>query len=736
MMNQEKALQRFGGGQEPVRLPVVTPPAVNQWESEPAEAPVPLSHYFWILKSHRWKILCFVAACVTATVIISSRLTPVYQATTTVDIDRQGPTGVIGQESMRTNTNDADQFLATQIKLIQSDSVLRPVVNRLKLLEVEQDAVERVEGSAAAVEEAPLALKRLKVVRPANTYLLLISYRSSDPHLAANVANGVAQSYVEHTYNIRYRSSASLSSFMEKQLEELKAKMERSGAALVQFERELNVINPEERTTIMSARLMQLNTEYTTAQTDRVRKEAAFDSMASGTVEAAQVSTQGEALKRLGERLDEANQKFAEVKTHFGTNHPEYRRAAEQVSEVQRQMVSTRQNIGHRVQIEYQQAVNREKMLSRAVADQKAELDRINSRSVEYQSLKREADADKKLYEELIHKIKEAGINASFQNSSIRVADPARPPAKPVSPNIKLNALLALLFSSVLAISAAVVSDLVDDTIRDPDLAQRSLNTPVIATLPWVKTWKSVLLAQPSSSDTSLALARGGDNQGQFLNSYGEAIRTLRNSLLLGDFDRRLRSLLVTSASPGEGKSTAAAHLAVAHAEQGQKTLLIDGDLRRPSIARRFNISSSQGLSNVLMEEVGWRDTLLKIEGVPSLDIMTAGPPSRRASDLIGRGLFELLEEACREYDLVILDGPPLPGFAEPLQMATSVDGVLIVTHAGQTSRKAVNTVLVTLSRLRVNVVGLVLNQVKKDMSQSYHYYGHYSKYYQAGNRA
>jgi len=186
--------------------------------------------------------------------------------------------------------------------------------------------------------DAPVALKRLKVTRPPNTYLLLISYRSPDPQLAANVSNAVADSYLKHTYNIRYRSSASLSAFMEKQLEELKAKMERSSSALLQFERELNVINPEEKTSILSARLLQLNTEFTNAQADRVRREAAYNSVRSGSLEAAQASTQGEALKKLAERLFEAQEKFAQVKTHYGTSHPEHRKAAAQVAELKTQL--------------------------------------------------------------------------------------------------------------------------------------------------------------------------------------------------------------------------------------------------------------------------------------------------------------------------------------------------------------------------------------------------------------
>jgi capsular exopolysaccharide synthesis family protein len=705
------------------------PPQVDVEAEEPS---VPLAHYLWVLRRHRWKILGFIVASTLATLVVSSRITPVFEATATVDIDRQTPSGVIGQEAARSVLNDSDQFLATQIKLIQSDSVLRPVALRFGLLEHEQQFQNMDPGRRAGLEDAPVLLKKLKVSRPPNTYLLLASYRSTDPRLAADVANAITQSYLEHTYNIRIRSSASLASFMEKQIEELRAKMERSSQALMQFERELNVINPEEKTSILSARLLQLNTEFTNAQGDRVRKEAAFNTSRGGTLEAALVSGQGEALRKLAERLNDTQERFAEAKAHFGANHPEYRKLAAQSAELRTQMDATRVNITRRIDIEYREALNRESMLDVAVRQTKTEFDRLNARSFEYQSLKREAEADKKLYEELIRKIREAGINAGFQNSTIRIADPARPPIKPVFPNLKLNLALALLFSTLVTVGVALTCDVLDNTIRDPEQVARTLNTEVIGSLPVVKAWHG-RLGPAAGGEKSAALVRASDAD-HSVTGFEEAIRTLRNSILLSDFDRRIKSLLITSAIPGEGKSTTAANLAVAHAEQGHRTLLIDGDLRRPSLHRRFNVSGSLGLSNVLVAEVPWRDALVKIEHPGELHLLPAGPPSRRAADLIGRGLVELLDEASLEYDLVILDGPPMLGFAEPLQMATAVDGVVVVARAGETPRTAIANVLGTLTRLRAKVVGLVLNEVHRETSRGYYYYGHYRKYYAAGN--
>lgn len=710
------ALADPGRSLEPLRLP-----GPGGFEPDYGDQSLPLQHALWVCKRHRWRIAAFVAASVLATLLVSSRLQPVYEATATIDVDRQMPTGVIGQDATRTATHDSDQFLATQIKLIQSDSVLRPVAQKFRLLEAEQTGGQPVPGET---REAPVVLKRLKVERPRNTYLMLVSYRSTDPRLAADVANAVAQSYLEHTFHIRYRSTLGLSSFMERQLEELKSNVDRSSAALLQFERELNVINPEEKTSIISARLLQLNTEYTAAQADRVRKEAAYQSVRSGSLEAAQVSTQGESLRRLGEKVEDAQARFAEVRTHFGPNHPEYRKVQAQLAEAERLFQQTRENIARRVDVEYREAVNRENMLRAAVAEQKAEFDRLNARSLQYQILKREAEADKKLYEELVRKIKEASINASFQNSAIRIADMARPPDRPVYPRIPLNLLLAFLASFLLAVSVALLSDYLDDTIRDPEQAARILSTEVVGTLPAVKPWRS--LPAPANSQELTTLPGAEPDQA----GYDEAIRTLRNSILLADFDRRLRSILITSAAPAEGKSTIAVRLALAHAGQRRRTLLIDGDLRRPSVHRQLGLTPTVGLSNLLSSEMPWREAITRPPDLPDLDVITAGPLMRRASELLEKRLLSLLEEAASEYDLVILDAPPLLGFAECLHMATSVDGVVVVGRAGQTSRKAIGAVLNTLNRLRANVIGLVLNEVHKEMSDSYAYYGHYRKYY------
>lgn len=732
--------------------PLPLPPYL---EIDPPQASLPASHYLFLVLRHKWKILGFVGFCLLATYLVCARLTPLYQATAKIDVDRRVPIGIIGQEASQASSgDDADAFMATQMELIQADAVVRPVAEKFNLLQRESQLEKLAKDGVRRKTDAPVYLRQLKVTRPVNTYILRISYRSPDPQLAADVANAIAQSYLEHTFEIRIRSSSALSAFMVKQLDELKAKMERSSLALAKFERELNVLNPEEKTNILAARLLQLNTEYTSAQADRVRKEAAHNAMQSGSLAAAEISTQGDSLKQVQDRVNQAKQHLADVASIYGPNHSEYRKASNDLAELQRQFDEMQHNVAQRVEADYAEAVNREKMLGAAVARTKAEYDQLNGRSFQYQQLKRDADADKALYSDLERRIREAGINAGFQNSSIRIADFARPPDAPVFPRKKLSLLLAFIISSVIAICGAILSDVLDDTVRDPEQAARALDTAVLGTLPAVKQMKRLrnstaqngmppnLLSNGYTPRGLLGLtnANEGGSQPRLLlpgssvyegiASYEESIRTLRQSILLPDFDRNLKSLLITSAAPGEGKSTSVIHLAIAHAEQGKRTLIIDADLRRPSVHKKINLEMKAGLSNVLLGEMTWKQALVNTKTWPDLDVLPAGMASRRASDLVGSMMIDILDEAAKEYDLILVDAPPVLGFAEAMQIASAVDGVIVIARAGQTSRKAVGTALATLRRLQTNVIGLVLNEVDKHSTNGYYYYSEYRKYY------
>jgi succinoglycan biosynthesis transport protein ExoP len=700
------------------------------------EAPVnsvSLSQYLWVVRRHLWKLVGFVVFSVLATVIVSKRLTPLYESTAIIDIDRQTPAAVLGAESNAAiNSPDVENYLTTQEQIVKSDAVLRPVVEKYHLLTPAMAKLANDKLLSSRLKDAPIELPGLKISRPLHTFLLLISYRSADPQLSADIVNEIARSYIRHTYDIRYQAASQMTGYMEKQLEELKAQMERSAAALANLEKDLDVINPEEKTNVFSARLLHLDNDLTNAEVERAGKEAAYNAVKSGSLPAVEASGEGEQMRSLETKLNEATERFTEVQTQFGSSHPIYKKAASQVSQLQLEIDTLRQRIVQRVQIDYQQSLNRESLLRQEMRQAKAEFDQMNARSFEYKALKQEADTDKALYEELIRKIREAGINASFESSSIRLADVARPALYPSFPKTRLNALLALLGSVIIGLSIIFLIDALDTTVLDREHLQRELRVPMLPSLPVGKFPIGTLPMQELPGDPD-AVFNGGSGKNSLSApnaAFNEAIRTLRSSILLsGGLEHHSKSILVTSASPGEGKSTIALYLAAAHSQQQRRTLLIDGDLRRP--VAKLGVSNDRGLSDVVNGNMHWREAVQTPYAYPDLDVLSAGPSSRRVADRIGIVLRSILDEAEREYDLVVIDSPPLLGFAEPLEIAALADSVIIVARAGRTNRSAVASVVEQLKQVRANIIGVVLNGVRADMSSQYYYYSprYYSHY-------
>ncbi len=689
---------------------------------EPEEL-LPIQHYLWLLRRAWWKIAIAVAVCTILTAAGCFLITPAYEATARITVDTKLPSSVLGSEGAAQSGSDLEEFINTELDLIQSDSVLRPVAEQYHLLPALRHGV-------AADPKGPVSLRNLTVTHPLNSLLIKITYRSKNPQQAADVANAIAQSYIDTVYSTRVRSTMNVSGFMEKQLDDLKGNMNKSAEALAAYERELGVIDPEQQTSVIAQRVLQLNTEYTEAENERIRKQTAYRGVQAGNPAAVEISTQSEQLFKLQQQLQDAQQRMATLKTTYGPNYPEYRKGANELAEVTRQYNAARADIGKRIETDYGQAASHEALLRDALAQAKAQADKLNASSVQYLQLKRDAEANRTLYNELYRKIKEAGINSGFQNSAIRIADEARPQTSPVFPKKSLFTALGFALSLVFSMIAVLLTDMLDKSVRDPEQARRTLQIEVLGVLPDVQELKPagrqlLLDAGDGVKGERRPLADWSRSQG----AYTEAIRTMRSLLLLERTREPLRSLLVTSALAGEGKSTCTAHLAIAHALQGRKTLLIDADLRRPSQHGHFALKNAEGLADVILEGRSLHDVRREIEGISNLHVVTAGSGFQKAAHLVGTRMPGLLEEAIEDYDLVVIDAPPMLGLAEPIQIACAADATILIAQAGRTDQEAVSAALGTLHRLDVNVLGLVLNKVRREMSSTYEHYGVYEQY-------
>lgn len=709
-----------------IQLPSIDLAGFRPTGFSPIDAGTSLTHFAKIIRRQKWLILGCMFVAMVAAVALTFTLPKLYQGTATVKVDRHSAGG---QDASQSSTiDDMDQIITTQMQLAASDPVLRPIAEKYHLLQ-EEHQLRRFffwdisAGEARLKRAAPIELKRLKITRPPNTYLVNISYRAYDPQLAANVANDVATSLIAHANDTGGRSYVQVSALIASDMKDLRVKMNASARRLAQYEKDLNMVDPEQRTTVIDARLTQLNTEFTTAQAERLHKEAILDDVGkSHTLAAAQAAeAQGRSslLDNNLERLDAARQQFAAARSYYGENHPEYRKAKEQVDELQAQVQRLQVGLGDKTAAEYAQALGREDRLRHVLDQTKAEADSTKERTIQYEQLKSEAETDKKLYQDLETRTREAEISNQLRDATIQIATEARPPDEQISPKLIVNVPVAMILSLVVGVFAALLRDAMDTTFSDAEDAASRLRVDVLAAIPGTRR-----LPPASRPDELLRISTDPARRrsAELAARYGQAIRALRNALATATLDRPLRSVLMTSANPSEGKSTTAINLAVASAQIGKKVLLLDADLRRPSLHKHFDLSCATGLSDVLARSVPIRDAIVQIDDL-NLHVMPAGRTSGHAADLISMGFATTLEMLSRDFDLVIVDGPPMLGVAESQEMAGLVDGVLLLTKAGSTTGRAVADTLASLLRVRANILGVVMNQVKPSSCYGPYYY-------------
>lgn len=711
--------------ERPLPLPAEFPGGGN------TEVPVSVGHYFWLLRRAWWKIALATTLSTGLAGYVAHRIQPLYESTARVAVDPEVSNTVMGDHGpVDVAGSETEQFFNTELELIQSDAVLRPVAQQFHLL---------LKGNPsappdAAGTDAPVLLPGLSVVHPANSFLITISYRSHDPRQAAAIANAITHSFSLRSHTMRADASREESEFIRAQLGELKQKMDDSALALAAYEKQLGVINPDEKTSILESRLGELNTAYTEAQNDRMQKEVDLRALQTGSTAALEVSPQATPLSRMEDNLHAAQGRMEAVKGIYGSANPEYKQAANALQEATHQYEEAQHSVAKRIEMQFAEARHHEELIGIAVQATKSEFDSLNAHSVEYQELKREAESNKTLYAELFRKVQEARINAAFQGSPIRVFDQARPGQHPVFPKKSVFLCLGFLLSMLGSILVVVIADLMDKTLRDPFQVHQEIGVDVIGILPHVR--KNMPLAPTGQDVTEILPAHPrrwfASPEFETAEFYGEAVSALLSTIRVSRFHRNLRSVLVTSPNAGEGKSTCIAHLAAAHARQGNRTLLIDADLRCPTQHLHFAMKNTLGLADAVTDNKRLQDLKQQAPGNPNLDVIVAAQGGSAVIERVGKAVEDLLAAAHAEYDLVFIDAPPMLCFAEPIHLAGAADGVLVICRAGHTSKQEVSGVFSKLRRLGAAPLGLVLNQVHQKMSVQY---GGYQSYYRRKGR-
>jgi succinoglycan biosynthesis transport protein ExoP len=654
-------------------------------------------------------ILTLMVLTIAAAFAVQFLAPKIYESTAIVTVERHASNGVMGRAGTRLlSIDDMDQVIATEIEISHSDPVLRPVAEQFDLLAVEkQFSGVDTEQVRRQKSEADIQLKHLQVARSANSDTMRITYRANDPQLAANVANAVAQSLVKQSDEAAKRSFDQIATTVAQSLPDLVAKMDTSAKSLAEFERQLNMADPEQRVAMLSARVAELNTQLAATQNERIRREAILGQVnASDTLAAAQTASRDNSLTEAQQRLNVARQQFAMARSYYGERHPEYAKAQKQEQELEGQIRELQSNAKNQAQAEFREAESQEARLSSLLQQTKVELEKLQASAHQYENLKNEAQSDKDNYNRLAAQARSEAIEQQIHDVSLQMTSPARPAQQPFFPNLPINLGVAIVGSGLLGMAVTLFGKSMDPSFYGPNKGRNKINLAVLASLP---TSKSLQNASTPNGISLRAKALLTENTAEF----EEGIRELRAALMLITNKQQVRNVLMTSATAGEGKSTAAAHLAVASAQAGQRVLLIDANLRRPALHNAFGIANTIGLSEVLKGERPYSEAIVET-GEQGVFLMPAGQVSRRAADLIGIGLSTVLAKTSRVFDLVIVDAPAILGASESLQMAGAVDGVLLLTKAGATTEQDVSEVLSNLSRARANVLGLVMNQIQR----------------------
>src|SRR5882762_894691 len=693
-------------------------------------------------------LIVFFVAFVVGT-IATLKQKPTFRAQVVLEIQRENPDIPTIQELYRLE-NVSDDYLKTQYSILASKSLARRVIDQLRLSAVSEfnapkwwswKRKKQIPASQVfAIGTPPTDRElyervlerfqdRLTIDPLARSRLVSVNFDSRDPDRAAQVANTLASDYIEQSLEARWGAAQTAAEWLSQQLTGVKGKLEKSEDDLQDYAHRngLTFLQNDKGViqNVANDRLQELQAELTKAQAERYSKEALYRLVQTGDYGALPGVFENRMLQDLTVRLAELKQEHAQLSTTFNPDYPRVKEVQNQIEEIEGSLQQERTRAADQISNEYLASTHREQLVHQALVGQEKQIDLLAERSVQYNILKREVDTNKQLYEGLLQQWKEAGLSSSLKTANIRVVDSADPPVKPVKPKLSLNLAVAAFLGLALGVCAAFFQERLDDTVKGADDVERLFGFSALALIPSVPSSNG---HQPRFVKSLETEAEGGERKGARQESFApwyridrdrvkhssmvEAFRSLRTSVLLSAADCPPRSLLVTSTQPGEGKTTIASNLAIALAQVGKRVLLVDADLRSPSLHRLFGRRDDPGLVGYLVNREDWHSMVRPSETV-GLDLLTCGPVPPNPSELLSSPRMAALVESARErYEYVILDSAPMLALADARILAPMVSGVLLVVKSGTIPREQVLHAERGIRSVGANLSGVVLNRV------------------------
>ncbi len=693
------------------------------------DAGLPLSFYWTQIRRHLYKILVAAIAITVGVGLYTLKLPKRYESAVTLRVDFKAP--ALAAEANNNPAFDPTTIIQTEVMDVAQRSVILDAIHNAHLnrdpglrleLGTPTDAMTPTTADPDAREDALVGLiqSQIRADSPGDTHNINIHFQSLNPVTSATVANALASALIFHEFQTRQQEQDDLLQFMKQQFVDVNARVEREQAALTAYQLKNNILNPDAQSSLENATLNALNSSYLAAQGALTQVQAEENMLRSGNLtDALLASDEGAALRPTYAAWRQAELQFEQVKATRGAANPAYEAAQQAVRDARTQLNAAIASTKAQIDIQYRRAQNQEQLVAKQLAAARMAMQSFNLKDLDYQTQKRDLDADQKLYNDLQAQIKQQQLTASLSDSGLRVTNPATPNYVAVYPNVRENIVLALLFSLFGGCALAVLAGTLDRSFTTPDTVEQYLRIPLLGALPVIAD-KQHLVELANQTAGPEAAPRS---------AFAESVLMLRTALLYAA-PQGFRTLSITSAQPQEGKSVLAANLGVALALHGAKVLLMDTDVRRPTLHRLFEMNNHVGLANVLRQMAPLEDCF-RATTVERLYVMPAGPAVANPGELLATMLPQVLAALTAEFDYVVLDSPPVLGFADAVSVATAVEATLLVARAGKTPREVVHAALQPLQRVRARVLGLVLNQVSSSLSPYYSYYhDHYARYY------
>ena len=728
----------------------VIAPSATRWR-EPADedegAPYPATGpramdvrflFATIRRRANW-IAGVLALALAAGLLITMLQSPRYTAQASIQINNQSDRVLSQGEDLQEEVSGYDdRFLKTQVDVLKSRGLAVRVAQKLKLFGnkgfyEKLGAASPAGAPEAVVREITIGLLRgnLNVDLPYDSRIATISFTSRDPALSAQIANAFASEFIQANLQRRYDSSAYAREFLSGQLAETKDRLEASERALNAYARNAGLIRAPEPSargsdsrgggvgagSVTTASLYQVNSAVNDARQARIAAEVRWRAINSvPLLSAREVLANGTVQTLMTQRAQLAAE-LQELRAEHLDDYPGVRELRAKIAEVDGQLQRTAASVRNAIRSDLTAAAGAERALTAQVNALKRATMSEQDRSVNYNLLAREADTNRSVYDALLQRYKELNAAAGVSTSNVSIIDEAEPPLGPSSPNLARNLILALLLGLVAAALLVFAAVQFDDAIRVPEDIEAKLALPLLGVVP------------RSASEPEEAL---GDPKSPLSEGYN----ALRAALLHSTAEGIPPVLLVTSAQPEEGKTTTSHAMALSLARLGKSVLLVDGDMRRPSIHRLFGIANERGLSS-LLASLDPLESAVAESGEPHLTVLPSGPVPPSPTELTSSNRFRaLIDEMAEKYEVVVIDSPPILGLADAPAMSALVDGVVVVVESERSRRGALRSALRRLRAMRPHLLGAVLTKfdTTRGANRYSDYYG--AKYYEYRNDA